>query len=80
MESSWTPKAISTSLGYGRVAEASENSDEVLHKVLHNSLPECPRTNRISTSQPISHNNIRKTERFRNRQVTSRTALSTRPF
>jgi hypothetical protein len=40
-------------------------------QVLHNSPPEHPKTARISTSKPISHNNIRKTERFRNRQLTS---------
>ena len=40
-------------------------------QVLHNAIPEHPETPETSIQRLPSHNNIRKTERFRNRQVTS---------
>jgi len=41
----------------------------VLHKLLHKTIPERPKTPRNTPEPPIFHNNIHKAESFRNRQV-----------
>ena len=48
-------------------------SGEVLHNLLHNCSPERPETPQNDCQLSIIHNNIRRTESFRNRQVASST-------
>jgi hypothetical protein len=45
-------------------------TEQVLHKVLHIYPPERPKTSFYAPESPIIINNMRKTEPFRNRQVT----------
>jgi hypothetical protein len=59
----------------GKLKERSGQSERLLHELLHNRFPERPKTHQNHFEAPILHNNVRKTESFRNRQVSGSSPL-----